>query len=343
MALRVKTHTGNRILKLAAAMGTALLAVYSHRAGYFSLCAVSAIVVLGASRTIRAGVLLLIFCGAIGLPLAFMNPTNSNLASLMSMFKESSHVDYAHEYLQFLSHQYGIPLLILAFGGAGVCSIKMPRLHMPIILAAALFFSAIAWGTWLFAHRYVFPLSLWILIYGASAVMTLGNWVSRRIVLAAGPVAVIVTLVGIVLSGQFAWHATAEYELGATAPTPPWEKAYQLIRDRHAARSPFVEGLNTVSPYPVLHDVYLGDVPGEKFYVPMNFSGHPSDVRLTPQLSRATVVDSLSMLDGIVGYLVLDDLAIRMIIDPEIRAFVHTTAPNAIIADTYSIYIWILE
>jgi hypothetical protein len=124
---------------------------------------------------------------------------------------------------------------------------------------------------------------------------------------------------------------------------PDWRAAFELIENRVDSGGGHWEGVDIISPYPLMHDLYLGPDRGVKHYIPISFGGHPGGVSWSPAHTKAHTIHSLAKLKASSGYILMDDMALRMVGDPEIAQFLKQTPPDAIIADRFKILVWLLD
>jgi hypothetical protein len=198
---------------------------------------------------------------------------------------------------------------------------------------------------WMFAERYVFPIYSIVILLIAIGIVSLSDMTAKpftrhwRPILRCGLAWAFLT--GVAVNSHAVMLPQKSYWLGDTAPQPDWRAAYGLIREHFAASARQGGALNVISPYPVLHDLYLGPTNGTKYYVRISFLGHPGHVSWGPVHTTAKVVQSLEELVSIPGYLMMDDMALRMLGDKRIASYLRSTPPDAVIADRFNVLIWL--
>jgi len=324
------------------AVSMATLAPFCHRSGYIApliLC----FLMVATSRCLswRAiGFYALLGVGLLTISMRVPGSNSSLGVTIGDLFRPPE-ANYSADYWRYLTGEYGWLLAACPAAVLTRCRTRAGSAAM-LLLAAGCFFGVIAFRTWLFAHRYAFMLSCVIIV-----TFTLG--VYHCACATRAPKAVVGVFVAGIAVAVVSLHPSVllaphvQYDLGLTAPTPPWKDAFQLVAQRHAHFPPRSGRLNIISCYPALTDVYLDGVQHTRFYVPMNYSGHPQDIRATPPYTSAQIISNVEELQRLEGYAILDDLALRMVADANIREWFATHPPNAILRAQYSIYIWILN
>ncbi len=320
----------------------AMLAAFSHRAGYLAVVVIILLALFHSKSRILGSLTLLV--SAIAIPVLvslLVVGTNSNIAQTMRSVLQPVQTDYMVKYWRYLIAEYRSILVSSLIGVIVSCRVVW-RFTIPLLVSAFLFFAVVSLRTWLFAHRYVFLLSFIVALFLAIGVWSLSTVFARRfgkrLVTIAG---IVITLI-VLVDGPLCLVPKIQYDLGYTAPAPPWRDAYSLIIDRHVQISGNSALLSTISAFPALHDIYLAGFAGQKWYIPINYSGRPNDVWEVAPYTTAGVIKTLEQILEKHAYVVLDDFALRMIHNQRIREYFLTHAPNAIVRSKSNIYIWII-
>jgi hypothetical protein len=319
-----------------------LAAAFSHRCGYIAVFTLVLTVVFDVRRSGIArlvGVTAVVFLAIV--LIGYFAPSNSSLTTSLQSLVSSNYPNYLRNYGHYFEGAFGL-LLLLA--GVGITSIPVYgwRTDLALLIPSVCFFIILALRTMLYGHRYVFPLSICIIWFIAKGFLltTRGLRLFFRRSIAIALAAIIVFALG--YTARWAFFPKDSFDLGYTAPTPPWSRAYELIAQRFGSSSTNGVRLVTVSAFPAFHDIYLSAWPGEKYCIPVNYSGIKGDI-WGPAFTTATVIDNMAMLTNISGYVVLDDFALRMIARDDIKAYFLSHKPNAILRSRYSVYLWILK
>lgn len=339
---------------LGAAILFLLLAAASHPAGYLfaGICALAWLLNLKGHQSVGApqknGIILLIAVFIAGIWVGswpFMVGRSALMTAVLRMFRPSE-LNYSLMYGHFLLSQFGM-LFPLAGLGMLLALKKDWRSTIPLVVGVLLYFYVISCRMILFAFRYTLPIMPLLILFAAHAL-----WAPTQLLPAKGLRRRMAFAVSAVLVWGLAWVGVAvtvmpkrEYRLGYTEPQPHWREAYAMIARRHktlTAAGKDTVPLNVISTFPVLHDIYLGEQIGAKFYIPCSLTGYPGDIQQNPPYTRAQVVNRWADLKGFRGYIVLDDLGLRMIADPIIRQRLANRRPNAFIPGEFRIWIWIV-
>lgn len=319
---------------------TSLLAAFTHRAGYVAILMLIILVVTHDSRPFRV---MLYFGGVMSLGVVALSfaasGSNSSLMQTLRDFFRSYGTNYWMPYVSHLWLEYYWLLLLIPFS---MMVRDRPRFKLAVVTLGVglLFLYVISFRTWLFAHRYAFSLSPLIVIISALGIHRIRDFFQppkgARLVFICGIWLLLWSHPSIILRPQ------PFDDLGSTAPTPPWGEGFQLALDRHLGFVGDKGPLSVVSSCPSVAQVYLREVTHNRYYLPISFSGHPLDVWHHSPFTTATTVGSLADLLELDGYLVLDDMALRLLVDSEIRDWLADHPPNAIIQSKYPVYIWVL-
>jgi hypothetical protein len=331
------------------------LSVFCHRAGYLVgliyLLALMPVLwrVRGVQHFVRQRPALLtcvVLLAGILVWALFMMPTTFGLRMAFLDVLSARGTNYAGKYLSFLREEMG-GMFYLA--GAGIV-LAMPR-HwrrvLPLSVGLLAYFYVLSHRTMLFAFRYVFPLLPFLLLLAAWGIgfpiewgRNRGRWVRLGAVVGSAL---------LMLVGCWGFRSTLvpqrKYLLGYTEPQPDWRIAYAMILSRHQRMTAAgrVSGpLRVVSALPMFHDIYLGPDVGEKYYLPISHTGYPGEIQWKPPYTTATVVGSLNQMTNLHGYVVLDDLGLRMLANREIWDYLTQRKPNAILPREFNVFIWLI-
>lgn len=320
---------------------SAILATFCHRCGYIAPLTLAILTIAYSSGRLWRPVAMLVLLGASLVAIShWAVGSNSSMDDTIRDLLRPAETNYVADYWRYLIREYGWMLFFCPL--AVLCPWrKSGGFAASLLLASILFFALLSLRTWLFAHRYIFILSPVVVI-----LFSLGVWNclsllrSRRCLVNSAAVIVLILLL---VHGQLSLRPRKEYDLGFTAPTPPWKEAFALVEDRHHSVAQNAESISIISAYPALTDIYLDGNQAAKYYIPINYSGHPNDVWGNPPYTTAVIVANVRELMELDAYVMLDDFALRMIADEGIRNYFATHTPNAIVRSSYNIYIWILR
>lgn len=333
-----------------------LLAVLTHRAGYLVVLIVGLMMALSGTDRLKevfsrpgGRAKWLFMGGALAVIILFGLFSMKNTSAMGAVFNDlnqASGRDYSHQYFSFLKHSLG-PFFWIAMIGGALFVIGNWRVAVPLVVGGGLFWAVISWKTALFAFRYSFPLFFILILLAGYAfkvgfgVLSLGpRWL--RMVLRTGllvgfGLGLCFTLSPITLMPQ------SQFLLGYTEPQPDWRKGFSAVAQHHASQYPQDSGfrkLSTITTLPMFHDIYLGKTTGHKYYLPLSFTGHPSDKQRVPAFTEARIINNVEEIKSIDGYVILDDYSLLMLIDQGIQAYMQGLRPMEVISGQYPLYVW---
>ena len=329
----------------------AVPAIWLHRAGYLVPALYGALLLgmphtEGGHRRRRSRDLFVwIGCGAGIILVLLMIPGHSNLLAVIDRLAERPGGHYGLQYLRhyWVALGFFFPLSVVG-GVAMILSTRHRRFAIGILTVVIAYFLFISVGWRYFALRYSFPIFMFVVMFAAYA-LSVPVMAARhrgravRMISVAASLAVLVALSN---RADMTWFPRKRYLLGWTAPQPDWRRAFEMIAEReHLLRGSSGRGPATISPFPLFHDAYLGEKVGEKYFLPVSYTGYPADAADAPPYTRAKVIRSLRQLKDIEGYIVLDDLGLRMLRNPEIREYLASHTPNAVIKREFNVFIWL--
>ena len=345
-----------RMRDLCGSLTCMVLAILTHRAGYcvalfMALLAITTVPVqwrklpsMRRSFAGRIGLALVLIGASIGVVLWV--PSHSNLLDALGRIFSPSPINYTMDYTSYLIQELGL-LLPMSILGMLVALWVWPRKAVPLVASGLVYFAVITMGWRYFAFRYSFPLVAPLLAFAALpiALPFIGHGGCRWPRLTWAMSCAVLLLIA-VLSAKMVFIPRARYTLGFTAPQPEWQDAYGLIIEREKrlqGPTPTPQKLTTISAIPLFHDLYLGQEVTQKYYLPISFTGYPGDIAESDSYTSATVIHSLQELLSIKGYLILDDFGLRMLVDQEIRQYLASKTPNAILKHEFNVFIWVLD
>jgi hypothetical protein len=272
---------------------------------------------------------------------------HSNIWVVLNLLRAPYETNYVSQYADVLLASFGFSGLFFAFIGAVAGLVFRPRLAIPLVLAVGIFFAVVSVRMWLFADRYIFPVHAVIIMFISVGMALcsefLGKLAEKRIGNVVSVLACCLAFALFTIDSNATVRRQSEYLLGYTAPQPDWRTGFMLVRNRHKAGGAPQQQLNVVTPYPVLHDIYLGSETGTKYYLPISFCGTPNAVQWNAPHSQALPIVSLSKLKEIDGYLMMDEMALRMIGCDSISSYLRSTEPDAIVSGRFPVFIWLLR
>ena len=141
-------------------------------------------------------------------------------------------------------------------------------------------------------------------------------------------------------------RTSEDHKLGKSAfhtePQPRWATGYKLIAE-HYNKSRNLDqgerGLNIISPFPFLDGIYLPEQQFHSYYIPVSHTGYPGELQENAPYTPAETIGA-GQLDRIDGYLVLDDMAWRMLGSADIVDYLEKHKPSVVIKDRFNLYIW---
>jgi len=331
-----------RIAYVIASAALLLLCVFTHRAGYLFLLiggGAWAMHVRWTGRRVLIGAAL-VFIVAGCLHLA---PGNSGLAVTFGDVWKPSETNYAWLYFDYLDEQLGSLLFLAPIGGLIMVMLR-PRWGIPLAVGALSYFVVIAWRTQLFAFRYTFPL-MWILILFAACALAFPVEALWKRASKAARIASLASAAGglvVLLSAHWTLVPKVEYWLGFTEPQPKWASGYGLIAEHYDKLQVLdgeQRGLNIISSFPFLNGIYLRGRSVQSYYIPVSHTGYPGELQAQSPYVPAPVVGA-DDLDRIDGYLILDDMAWRMMGNAQMVEYLDKHKPSVVIKDRFNLYIW---
>ncbi len=271
---------------------------------------------------------------------------HSSPVAVLSMLENPFNTDYCRQYFAFLFKGAGLLFLLMAIIGAAYVVRMNFNVGVALLLSAGCYFYLISRVIWTYGERYAFPLEavVWMLLcigtaVTASIIIDLMRMQGKRRAALCSMFAMVICIVS---AGRcdFRFKPGGEYWLGFTAPQPDWRKAFEYIEADASARG---MSLVTISPYPLMHDLYIGRSLGAKYYLPISFGGHPDGVSWTAGHTTSIPLRSLSAVKQVEGYMLLDDMAIRMLGVDGLKGYIEANKPVCVIPGRYKIYIWRLS
>ncbi len=329
--------------KLAAAIIFSVLGAFTHRVGYLApLTLLFLILAQGRYHWRIAGVTLASGALAVVAISAAAENTNSSIFSTLGDIVSTSGTGYLPLYTQAFWREYGwisVPTAV---------ALAPWRRHgwftRPVALAAFAMLLVIGTRTHLYADRYAFLFSVCVCLLFPIGMANLWSGFTSPKGRRVAPWALGALVVLPLIQGPIIITSRAEYPLGMTAPTPPWREAYALVRERETGQSGASHHFDVLSAFPALHDIYLSGMVGTKWYTPISYSGFPGDIWPAPPYTTAGLTRCRADIEALSGYAILDDFALRMMVDEEVRSYFCTVKPNAILrAEKQCVYIWILN
>lgn len=285
---------------------------------------------------------LLLLASFVRLPLG-----HSNIWVVLNLLQTPYETNYISQYAAVLLASFGFSGFLFAVIGVVVGMVVRPKLATPLVLTAGGFLVVVSVRMWLFADRYIFPIHAVLVIFIALGLAfcsdMLGKLAGKRLGKVVSGLACCLAFAMFVIQSNSAFRPHREYWLGYTAPQPDWRTGFMLVSNRHKAGGAPQQQLNVVSPYPVLHDIYLGSETGTKYYLPISFCGTPNSVQWNAPHSQAFPISSLSALKKIDGYLMMDEMALRMIGCNSIASYLRNKEPDAIVSGRFPVFIWLLR
>ncbi len=341
--------TRRRGVWLAGAYLAAVLCAGSHAGGYLAVLLVWFHLLWvffrrAGARTAVPWPELGFMLGLLGL-LYFLPAGHSRIQNVLALLLHPQAAGYGWPYAVAGWHLFSPVGLACAGAGLVVGLRRNPPVVGAMACAGAVYLLAISELVWLFAERYLFPLSGIVVPCVALGLDFLARAAANRLPpswrgLAFGGLLVLACAAIAATTGATLLPQAA-YWLGNTAPQPDWRRAYDLVAARHRASRDAGAALTVISPYPVLQDIYLGSPPESKFYIPISFSGLPGDVARHPPHTRATPVAHLESMPARAGYLLMDQMALAGIAEGRLAACLRSNAPDAIVNGKYPIFIWL--
>lgn len=333
----------------AGAIAAALLAALTHRTGYLLVMFYLLLLVTHLPLLIRyarpGGWRLYRWfafgAGAIGISflLLLWMPSHSNLPDLMMRIIQASGSNYLLPYGAFLYDELGLILPIGLLGTILACW-RMPRRALPLALACLAYFLAVGLRWHYMGFRYMLPLFVPIIVFASEPSVYLVKWAAhspkRWLPVATGAVFLIGSMV---YQERLVLWPKARYPLDFTAPQPDWRQAYLRVHE-HFLSSGDADGPSTVSAVPLFHDIYLGKTCGSKSYVPVSYTGIPTESAPVDPYVRSEPVPSLEKLLRTRGYLIMDDFSIEHVSNPAIRHWLKRTRPDLAIMDKEGVFVW---
>lgn len=287
--------------------------------------------------------------GLLGILISFVRLPlgHSNIQVVFDLLQTPYKTNYVSLYTRVLMTSFGISGLLFAVFGAVAGLVLQPKMAIPLVVTCGVFFPVVSVRMWLFADRYIFPIQAIMVIFISSGLAWssnfLGKLAGKRFGKVLSGLACCLLLTLFILDSNATVRPAGEYWLGHTAPQPDWRTGFILVRNRHTLAGAHQQQLNVVSPYPVLHDVYLGASTGIKYYLPISFCGTPNSVQWNAPHSQAFPIGSLAELKEIDGYLMMDEMALRMIGCALISSYLQSTGPDAIVGGRFPLFIWLLR
>ena len=327
------------------------LAVMTHRGGYIAPLACLLLLIMNipiqAAKDLaeKHGRQLAIIASVfmIGFAVMMILPTTAGLRETIRGIATPSEMNYSWMYITFLWDELGFLLPMAVIGMLWTCFLR-PRIAIPMTMAVLFYFMTISYRTILFAHRYSLPLWPFLLLFAASV-----WWSPFQISLTGKGIRRFITLVtglglsgGILLAGNFAFAPKAHFMIDYTSPQPRWDDAFAMIanRSQHITKASGV--IHIVTAFPILQDVYMADMETAKYYLPISHTGYPGEVQLEAPYTLAETINDIDRLLSLNGYVVLDDLGLRMLHNVQIKNYLMNKRPNAIIPGNFPAYIWLL-
>jgi len=324
-----------------------LLGVLSHRAGY--LLPVILVIHVVTYRTQlginfrNRSIILVLLSGSTLLAVLYFWPSTSSMRSTIAGVIDSHWYDYGALYFGVLFMNLDI-LFALSLLSAATLLITRNNLT-PVIVGCLVYFLAISYRTPLFAYRYLLPIFPVLCLLAAVPVGWARTLIGhkRPITGLIGLLLVALTLIGInashmrLVSSRFVF-------VDMTTPRPDWRTVFATIQDRsnasgyHSSTRPLI-----VTAFPLMVDVYCNTNEFSKGYLPISTTGYPGDEQWRPPYTTATVISSVSELTNTLGYMVLDQFSINMLLNSEAKSYVRTNTPDLIIEGEFPIYAWILH
>ncbi len=332
-----------------------VLAVFSHRAGYLLPVSASLLFLFASVASVRkrdgeilpkAWIRICLVAAVAFTVVVLWMPGHGSLVGTLRQAGALSGQSYGQQYIRFLYDQFGL-LALLAVVGAVGCSVRREREAIALLFASVLYLYLIGWHTRYFAFRYAFPTIVPLLLFAcwlpAQIWERYAAGAGRQRVLAG--LSVLLLVAAAATSAEMTWIPQRHYVLGYTAPQPGWKKAYHLIlqREQMIESDPLnPRTIVSVSAFPSLEHYYLGSAVGPQNYLPVSHTGYPGEVQWAAPYRTATPIHSLDELLRLDGYLVLDDLGLRMLANPEIKTYLENLTPNAIVKGEFNVFVWLL-
>lgn len=344
-----------RALSMGACFLCSILAVLSHRAGYLLPVSVLGLVLLEGLRRLRSPepgplarrwTLLGFACGGAFLVWVALLPSQGALYDSLSQVIRSPNERYLLPYIRFLLATFGLLLPLAAIGAVG-CLVTRRTSAIALLIASVGFLLVIAFRSRYFAFRYTFPLVVPMVLFACWLPVFL--WQHRKKASFGGDIlagfGIILILCGVALSGDMTWVPHQAYKLGAAAPQPRWRDAYQLILEREQLLRPQTHRthpVTIVSAFPSLDRFYLKREVLDSWYVPISHTGVAGEIQWSDPYGTSPAVRTVDQLMTLDGYLILDDLGLRMLALPEIRDLLENQTPNAIVRGPFNVFVWVL-
>lgn|GEM_PF-2977827 len=248
---------------------------------------------------------------------------------------------YAGLYAGFLWRSFGWLLGWTALGAAWTLATR-PRFAVPVLSMLAAHAAFICLGSRLYHERYILPLVPFVLMFAAAGLLWAWRLCGRTPRCWSIPTrAAVIGLFALSISaGVFTTHLNDNYTLGITAPQPDWRAAYAWIARTAEETDRPATNADTISTFPVFHDLYMPPRFGMKFFLPFSFSGYPGSFQETPPYSTATTIASLEHLRQVRGHIVLDFFGLRMLKDAALRKILLQRMPTHIVEGRFPVYIW---
>jgi 4-amino-4-deoxy-L-arabinose transferase-like glycosyltransferase len=328
----------------------ALLAVFTHRAGYLVLLIGGLgllLTKLPSGRSPVKAVLGFVAIIALVLEGIVLVPGHSNFGDAGRKLMTFGGQNYLIPYLQYFSQQLSILLSFFALGALAT-AYRFWRKCFPLLFGMVAYCYVLAFAWRYFAHRYAFPIVFILLIFAAYAIaLPLGSRGerSRNNSMLRGLFCLILFIAAIALSNTILLPRK-QFLLGYTEPQPNWKRGFEMIAAREAmlpdAEKQMAGMPTTISALPYFHNVYLGQHTGTKYYLPISYTGFAGDMDRLSAYTSATSINSLDALLRLKGYVILDDFSMRMLANPEIQNYLRNRTPNVVIKSDFNLFIWVL-
>lgn len=327
-----------RLSALATALLTLVLSLMLHPAGYW--IAVAIVVSLGwelpnvklwKAWIIRhwRGLTALLLTFALLLVVALHLPGGSALEQAAAGVEGQPRANYAGAYLLFVYGQLRWLTLWVAFGAAWA-TLRHPGWALPLLAGWCAYLYLIAFRISLFHFRYLLPTLPLLPFFAACGLLACLRalhrmrgrpaWLGRGLVLAAFAVCA--------ASGRFQWIPAPTYDLGPTAPQPPWAAAYRWLAADIAGRQGDRRSFQTVSTFPMFHDLYLGTRGGGKYFLPFSPAAASGSFAETCRYAVAPPIESLGQVPKEVDtYVILDRFSLDRLKHDAVRKQLMHLAP----------------
>lgn len=267
-----------------------------------------------------------------GLALLLWVPSHSNIGNFIARIFATSGENYILPYALFMYDELGV-VLFAGLIGACLSWSRAPRKAYPLVLTSLVFFLLVALRWRYLAFRYMLPLFVPLLAFASGFFGWCIEWARKSGARIASLAACGAVLAGFhMYADRLVLRPRSAYGLDGTVPQPDWRQAYAIVQEHYQGSSCRASSeLRTISAVPLFHDIYLGPETGQKYYLPISFTGIKAEVAGLDPYVQALPLLSLDALLETGGYLILDDFSMDRIDCAHTRKWVKETRPDVAI------------